>query len=933
MDFKQLSDEEKRYLCDNLRRKDVLKAFEALVRKCPKDKSLLIFNTKLKQTPKANPQAVSDYIFQNSDKPIVIDFMDFQVKNWLLEIEKCMLEKKAINPVLSELAALLSIFHNSVFHEMPELYFKLQDKEYSDEFIEVFCHSLALERELASIEPQQAVELPAEDTDALHHQINELLIKNEELTSALSHRKDEAEETVRSLNEQIATLKQEKSAAEHIFSIANTKLEEYNSEIKTLNEKLEEAKEQLQKYQLPESSVEKYPYRSLCMVDNSDWRPWLIRLADVSGHSLSSVYINEEKERKFENRDRLFVSKDSPNTHGFIGIWDWNAIPNISDPSNDYVEVAYNSEIVPVEIIDVPNCNRIDELIAKLQDGITASPCTSRTMFAVYTSQGKQEGVLCNSEDLDVEGETVKLGRKVFSLPQYRFSTQNRYSVNGKVFYRSVILGPEQERIQIIDPLEIVKNILKERMTNPAARAANVFKKDRDNLRNLLAVIETEDYYSEIASACGCDIEQAKEYSAQLVRTVEQHIQREDIISETVADVVKNHTGLSQYCKSLVREEWIAEHDEQIQAANALLEEAERSIEQKQKINDELDAIYQKKQQLIQQAEEEIERQNQLAQDVEKKVAARIEEAQKNAADFISQMSFHVAPQSNPVVSVSLPEQNVSKSHFVEGEAISDNIKSIRDRNDFLELLSNNLVECGVSQSYAHGFACYLYSCYVNGIPILLAGPSAKEIAHAFSLSMYGKTAGFLDCAVCEYRDSLPEITNTTSELIVLSNPFTAGWCEHIPDLTGMAEKYFFFVHPYTEDILIEPKSVFSYMMPVLTELILDEFPSGEYDSGLIYDKFKHHPIQKRQKYHRVMLNQWRLNPLTIGSIQQVLTDMKAMSENKNADYDCLFCLAPYAYISNHGEHLVDKIDAGQKELTLSHNVKDLIKAFFGTDE
>lgn len=87
----------------------------------------------------------------------------------------------------------------------------------------------------------------------------------------------------------------------------------------------------------PENAYsEEYEYTSLCEVFYDHDKIWLSRLADIHGGKIIRFTKVDSSPYFFGNRDRLFWT-DGPKENGFIGIWQWNAVPRDSDPSKDFV--------------------------------------------------------------------------------------------------------------------------------------------------------------------------------------------------------------------------------------------------------------------------------------------------------------------------------------------------------------------------------------------------------------------------------------------------------------------------------------------------------------------------------------------------------------------------------------------------------------------
>ena len=94
----------------------------------------------------------------------------------------------------------------------------------------------------------------------------------------------------------------------------------------------------------------------------------------------------------------------------------------------------------------------------------------------------------------------------------------------------------------------------------------------------------------------------------------------------------------------------------------------------------------------------------------------------------------------------------------------------------FLGALDEELQEAGVKEEAVVGFAYFMYACYRNQIPLLLAGPYGAEIADAFSSVTFSRTAAHLYCNGTFQEQILKDVENSEDTVIVIHHPFSAEW-------------------------------------------------------------------------------------------------------------------------------------------------------------
>ena len=111
-------------------------------------------------------------------------------------------------------------------------------------------------------------------------------------------------------------------------------------------------------------------FTSLCAVwRDSDNKPWLSRLADLKDGQLVFPNIDEDVPKFFDIRDRLYWN-NGPDQEGTIGVWHWTAIPRDTDPTKDYINTDFQSDIQPTRFVRLRNISNIQELHDSLLNGV-----------------------------------------------------------------------------------------------------------------------------------------------------------------------------------------------------------------------------------------------------------------------------------------------------------------------------------------------------------------------------------------------------------------------------------------------------------------------------------------------------------------------------------------------------------------------------------
>lgn len=213
----------------------------------------------------------------------------------------------------------------------------------------------------------------------------------------------------------------------------------------------------------------------------------------------------------------------------------------------------------------------------------------------------------------------------------------------------------------------------------------------------------------------------------------------------------------------------------------------------------------------------EIAQKEKLAADVEAKVAQRISAARKDAAEFISEMAFAQSAATGQIMQTA----STGRMLFQSGST-----------------LDTELVE-----QYSLEFAAYLHAAYTAHIPLLLAGPNGRDIADALSAALCGRTASILCCEGEYNSQAVEEWLNSSDEVVAIQNLLNTSWIDHIPELLRTQEKFVIVLHPFAEDLVIEPKGLYNYLLPVLTELFVGWTASRNFSGGYFckdFPQYKH---------------------------------------------------------------------------------------------
>lgn len=683
---------------------------------------------------------------------------------------------------------------------------------------------------------------------------------------------------------------------------------------------------------------------SVCMVteDYSGSQLWLSRVADIENGCLVKPYYDENEPKYFSNRDRLFY-RDGPDTIGFVGVWHWTAVPNVSGTGSDYITTEYISNVIPIEIIELSGIGSTAEIISELKNGIEEKVLPIRFFVCTLVPGKGYSGVLCKKQDFEIKNGKYVLKSTVATLGEYEFPTSSIYRFGDKKLYKDMRVGNPIGIIFAKNPNEIIKDIILKRASWSTMKARGMSRAHWNEFKSFVSDIGNSSLFEEIENKFGCTQDEAEKYLDSFIKSAEAASLEDDIDEKALEAIVLNSEALMKKCNHFAEENWKTKNAEKIAEAETEFQEILNAIEEekknlqtaKEEFAEVYDSIIQAKEELniIQ---KNIEKQEQIGVQVSTKVQEKIAAAKENVVDFIAEILFIQGKEET----VNHPENDVvNSSEFMEkkewvrsGISLNQGTPDINELwSDTVSTISSELYEAGVESNYCHKVAAFLYAAYTNHFPLLLAGPCGEAIANALSAAIDGKTATVLDCTGEFSGDAVHQLLQLNEEVIVIKNPLQRNWIESLCEILAERSKFYVITHPYAEDLLIEPQGIFNYMQPVLTELFVDKVPSGKYVGGVRAEEYVNYlPIDNPKKKHAATMQKLKMRKIVASKVTQLLADYHEILKCDDINGDYMFALMPYAYCTGNSEVIAEIL---KEEKRVNKSSISLMLDYMGIDE
>lgn len=867
----------------------------------------------------------------NKDKSFIFMFINRLTGKWMKEIENHLAKLKQEGMARDD-DILAETLVDSFFSEQIELYFKLTQQPCSDsslEKIKLKMEGVKNNRKKGSAQKESSE--PDTKIEQLTAQISRL---EKNLTSAQEEHIAAIEEHKQAKANLEAALLEAQEKLKHFQTrpvVVSSEMDDYDRRIK-----FDDTKKDI--LSLISSSEE---YISLCEVvpPNYKGEKISIRHADINNKGQLELFQkNDEYTDPSENRDKIFII-DGPTEIGRFAVWNWSVSPN-KNGLKTFVKSRFNPDIIPIEVVIIPNCNSEEDLASCLQKGYRAEINSPRVMFSAYRSKGKLIGILCSNKDYTSSNGITTFSDDVIMAPVYEFDDNELILIknknkNGPTLYQSVFAGIPIRLYRVKSEMEIVKNIVLKSISWSNFKLRGGKRSEHQFFKDYISALSTDDITDKICKSCYCTSAVANQLLSRFIEHALDYIDGKSLDDEVIISAIFASESLMSKAKDLISADWEKENharraeaqekldllNDQLRVASGELADAQKALQTTKTEEERLTKVIQEKEQ--------------LADDVEIAVAEKIQQAKTSAAEFIASMAFtsaHSAQVTRVAPPAKAEDTSLPSSNYVVIENIV-NLDTLEQHNTWSQVIETatiELLEAGVAENHAPGLASYLCAAYIEKQPLLLVGPNAREIIKAFSASLSGQKRGVLYCEGEYSNTGIRAILNSGENLVEIVNLLSSGWINRLPEILSLNDILFIATHPYAEDIQVEPKSLFSFMLPIFTEFFVDKKPAGKYSGGYFAENFEAYQPKKTVRKEVRSLSHFTMNPLIRGRIKQLLTVMHDINAETTDDDDFLFSILPLAYATMEIDNLVETIKNPQKGITISIGLRHKLQFVLG---
>lgn len=678
---------------------------------------------------------------------------------------------------------------------------------------------------------------------------------------------------------------------------------------------------------------------SLCgVISDSRQQKWLVRYADLDHNGRYCIFHrNENVPPYFTNRDKIFY-KDGPSTDDCYGIWTWSATQNENNPSKDYILSRYNANLEAIEVVIISEASNLDALINLLKNGIGIPIHSRSVMFAIRISKGNYTGILCNkAKELKVLNGITTFAEDCIEVPVYEFTRNDILRLdNGFSIYRSAFAGLPNRLYYLKSQLEIVRDVVFSSISWATYKTRNVTRSEYRTFKNFFGGIPVDDITYKIQTKCRCPNPVAKNLLDEFLKVVWRYVDGDSLEDEVILSAISASIELQEKTKALIRTDWETENE-------SLLTEAQEKLDSlKAELSSATTSLAEAQEELHKTQLEEkrltgiIAEKEKLAEDVEKAVAERIQKARENAADFIANMAFasgqpiQVAAAETPTTVEVSSKPVTTPYHTFSAFKDLNNLEAHHSWADVINTAVCELEEAGVAKKYSSGLAAFLCAAYIEKQPILLVGPNAIDIVQAFSAAVTVHKYGMLCCEGSYSNQAIAEIGTNGEDIVIINNLLAGGWMNRLPEILSQKDIFYVATHPYAEDIQVEPKSMYGFMLPLFTEFFVDKKATGKYYGGYFAEDFKDYSTPKDSRKNLRILSKLKIGSLVRNQINRLVATMHGIYPEITMDEEFLFAVLPIAYASLEINELPEAITDSEKSIAISADLKHDLKYVLG---
>ena len=678
------------------------------------------------------------------------------------------------------------------------------------------------------------------------------------------------------------------------------------------------------------------------------WRQWT-RVADIVDGQLCVCSFNDdwqessnEQKYAYKNRYALPHKVKQHFDKGSLAVFSWSDAPDPERPDKIKTSITLLGQL-PIQVIPL-HASTAKQAVELLHDGVPGGSSSCDVLYLLEPMEtDTQQGLYCQTANMEFKNGMFRLKLSVPKLPYYNLEKDDMVTIqelckypelSSYTFLKKMNLGVPDGTVPAKDALAVVKDriLFHQKMTWPSfrdftARTNNELKV----FKEFLKYVTGKDLYQEIADDIGCSLETAQKYVEDFIANANEYLDGTEIDTGILSKLVEANDALRAKYTQQVEERWTQESKEKIERANKELQQVRQDQKNCTRTLDETKHQIELAKKHLAELQGTIQENERIAQDSYRLVQDKLASTKANVAEFLAEMSLYMPISANGT-------NNSPKSATIHhGDRLDEEVVDlVDDYNIVMAELADNLSSCaGITKERSHHLhmARFLYATHLRHQSLLLAGLNSEEIAQTLSATIYGRYADVLVCTE-NYDEKASSEAMQGEGILLVRNPFCGDWLQNLLRDMATSHKQIIFCHPYTEDLSIEPESLFQYLIPVFTtDFVERQAEIADATGTILAPDGKAFEPSTKPGLRRDWLDSLKISSMMQKKIQGILSDVAVMAEAddmNNATAAFEYTLLPYAAVTRKGEQFCKRI---QESNSVPTEVKSHIYHFFDYEE
>lgn len=471
------------------------------------------------------------------------------------------------------------------------------------------------------------------------------------------------------------------------------------------------------------------------------------------------------------------------------------------------------------------------------------------------------EGVLVTNKHIENTKNSFELNESVISLKTYKITTSEMMSPilideESVIFFNGLEL-PSSKKIYMPFSWEVTfAKALNKIFSKRKLKDQGILSKGKREVIQMFIKNLDEplviDYLAKELNIS--DTSELVKRFESFIKDKQDELDYKDEDSKIIIEIAQNNASLRKKVTSEIEKNW--EQDNKIRIDK---------LKELQKKEDDIKSTIKVEEEKLDKIKEEILLKTNLSSSLDK----RLQIAKENISDFRAQ--YLLLNGDSSAKQVNLEEKSLVG--YSEGKIINleKEVTRVANSTELIEKISNELVVNGISdEENALMLTGLLYTSLRSEKPLLLVGPMGQEIVNILSICLYNQTADVLDCSTNYNQLLLDTLKKRNSKILIVKYFWGNDWVNKIDEILNTG-KAVFFVHPFKEELMMEAKSIYYYLTPLLMDLFVEKLVKVNYEQ-LPY--FKRSSMYKDVKVSTEFLEnnlELNLHPIVKENLQSLI--------------------------------------------------------------